>query len=176
MTAGPPGPEHPGHVPETGRTEHETELRLASEIYGLIVASSVLAAGAKDDNILHVAVSVLVTLVVYWLAETYAHLMAAQHVYGRPIGWSRARHDLRISWPLVSASFIPLIAVVVAALVGASVSTAQTVGLICATLLLFSAGWVAGRRRGLTGPRLLLAAVIAAGFGLALIALKTALH
>jgi hypothetical protein len=162
--------------PVASEVGHETERRLASGIYGLIVASSVLAAGVDDDSIGHVAVSVLVTLVVYWLAETYAHAMAARHVRGERVDWTHTRRDLRTGWPLVSASFTPLISVVFAAVLGASVGTAQTVGLICATVLLFSSGWVAGRRRGLTGVRLLPGAVVAASFGVALIALKTALH
>jgi hypothetical protein len=77
---------------------------------------------------------------------------------------------------LVSASFTPLVAVVIAAALGANVSTAKTIGLTWATLLLFSSGWVSGRRGGLTGARLLIGAVIAASFGVALIALKTSLH
>jgi hypothetical protein len=69
-----------------------------------------------------------------------------------------------------------LIAVGLAAILGASVSTAQTVGLLCATVLLFSSGWIAGRRGGLTGLRLLLGALTAAAFGAALIGLKASLH
>ncbi len=156
--------------------EHQTERRLASEIYGLIVASSVLAAGAEDDNIVRVAVSVLVTLVVYWLAETYAHAMALRHVRAQSIDWAQTRLDLRLSFPLVSASFVPLVTVILAAAFGASVSTAQTVGLTCATILLFTSGLVAGRRRNLTGFRLIFGAVVAASFGVVLIALKTGLH
>lgn len=149
---------------------------MASEIYGLIVASSVLAAGADDDDIVHVALSVLVTLVVYWLAETYAHMMAVRHVRGKRTSWPQARSDLRNGWPLVSASFTPLLAVVAAAILGADVSTAQTVGMICASALLFGSGFIAGRRRGLTGIRLVLAALVAASFGIVLIGLKSALH
>lgn len=176
MSAHEPASADPIEVPPATKPEPETERRLASEIYGLIVASSVLAASAGDDDIAHVSLSVLVTLVVYWLAETYAHIMAIQHVRGQQIGWAWARHDLRTGWPLVSASFTPLVAVVIAAALGVNVSTAKTIGLTWATLLLFSSGWVSGRRRGLTGARLLIGAVIAASFGVALIALKTSLH
>jgi len=171
----PPPPKHVA-APEPGPDVHTTEARLASEIYGLIVASSVLAAGAEDDDIAHVALSVLITLVVYWLAETYAHIMAAQHVRGERLQWAQTRHDLRNGWPLVSASFVPLLAVVISAGLGAGVGRAQTVGLICATVLLFVSGFAAGRRRGLTGFQQILAALIAAGFGVALIGLKSALH
>jgi hypothetical protein len=48
--------------------------------------------------------------------------------------------------------------------------------LICATVLLFISGWMAGRRVGFAGFRRLLAALVAASFGLILIGLKAALH
>lgn len=150
---------------------------MASEIYGLIVASSVLAASDhEEEDVVEVALAVLVTLVVYWLAEAYAHVMAARHVRGERIRWSQATSTLRAGWPLVSASFTPLIAVVVSAVLGADVFEAQTVGMICATVLLFISGWVAGRRNGMTGFRRLGSALVAATFGLALIGLKAALH
>jgi hypothetical protein len=160
----------------TESSTETTEIRIASAIYGLIVASSVLAAGASDEDIEHVALSVVTTLVIYWLAEKYSHLMAVQHVRGQPLRWAKVRHDLRNGWPLVSASFTPLIVVVVATISGVGVNEAQTLGLICATVLLFASGYVAGRRSGWTGIQRILGALIAAGFGLALIVLKSALH
>jgi hypothetical protein len=162
--------------PEADDTAPAIEIRMASEIYGLIVASSVLAAGTHDDDVLHVALAVLITLVVYWLAETYAHVIAASHIRGRRLSWARARYELRAGWPLVSASFTPLIVVVVTAAIGADINAAQVAGLICATVLLFISGWIAGRSVGATRFRRLLAALVAASFGLILIALKAALH
>jgi hypothetical protein len=153
--------------------DHATEQRMASEIYGLIIASSVLAAGADDEDITHVALSVLVTLVVYWLAEAYAHSIAAWRVHGRR---SRVFRELRSGWPLVSASFIPLLAVMLTALFGASVGAAQVVGMICATVLLFGSGWVAARDNELAGYRRLLSGLLAASLGIVLIVLKSLLH
>ena len=176
MSAEPPTQATPDEVAQRAQADHEAERRLSSEIYGLIIASSVLAASADDDDIVHVAGSVLGTLLVYWLAETYAHVMAARHVTGRSSAWTAVRHDLRTGWPLVSASFIPLIVVVLAAIVGADVEIAETAGLICATVLLFASGWVAGRRRGSTGFGLFGGAVAAACFGVVLVGLKATLH
>ncbi len=176
MTEELPDPEKAAEASTADAVSHATEIRMASSIYGLIIASSVLAAGADDDNIVYVSLSVLVTLVVYWLAETYARVMAVRQVNAQPVTWSRTRHDLSDGWPLVSASFVPLVAVVLSAILGASVSTAQTVGMICATVLLFSSGVIAGRRRGSTGFRLIMTGVIAASFGAILIVLKTSIH
>jgi hypothetical protein len=152
------------------------ERRMASEIYGLIIASSVLAAGDYDEDIVDVSVSVLVTLVVYWLAEAYAHVLAARHARGHLVRWPRLSRTLRAGWPLVSASFLPLVAVVGSAILGADVPTAQTVGMLCATVLLFGTGWVAAARSRMGYLQRLLSALVAAGFGVALIALKAALH
>jgi hypothetical protein len=171
-------PETPDVVEPVSGTAHDddvhaTEQRMASEIYGLIVASSVLAAGSDDEDIAHVALSVLVTLVVYWLAEAYAHTIAAHHVRG---GRSRLFHELRSGWPLVSASFLPLLTVLLAAVFGASVSVAQTVGMICATALLGASGWIAAGRNGLSGLTRFGLSLLAAGLGVILIVLKSVLH
>ncbi len=52
----------------------------AAGIYGLILCAAVMAA-AGTDTIAHVAVSLLVTLVVYWLAERYAEILAERSAW-----------------------------------------------------------------------------------------------
>src|ERR687898_796294 len=70
-------------VAPAASTEHEaTEEveRLAASIYGTIVASSVLAASASNLSIGETCLAVIVTVLVYWLAETYAASLAARTV------------------------------------------------------------------------------------------------
>jgi hypothetical protein len=73
---------------------------------------------------------------------------------------------------MVTASYLPLLAVVLAAVAGASELTAANVGLVVAIVLLTVHGWLAGRAAQLQGWKLLVATSIAAGLGLVMILLK----
>jgi hypothetical protein len=55
---------------------------------------------------------------------------------------------------MVSASYAPLLAVVLATLAGASELTAANVGLVVAMMLLIIHGWLAGRVAQLQGWKL----------------------
>jgi hypothetical protein len=146
--------------------------RRAAGIYGAIVTAALLAAigGRLPTDAL--VVSVVVTLLVYWVAEEYAEILAEQAEGGVLPTWASIRGVLGATWPMVSASFVPLLALLLARLAGASAFAAANVGLVAATVLLVIHGWWAARSSQLHGWRLLLATAVAAGLGLVMIGLK----
>jgi hypothetical protein len=73
---------------------------------------------------------------------------------------------------MVSASYAPLLALVLARLAGASDLTAANVGLVAAVVLLTVHGWLAARAAQLHGWPLFLATSIAAALGIVMILLK----
>ena len=73
---------------------------------------------------------------------------------------------------MVSASYAPLLALVLARLAGASALTAANIGLVAAVVLLIIYGWLAGRAAQLRGRKLLAAVSVAAALGLVMILLK----
>jgi hypothetical protein len=146
--------------------------RRAAGIYGTIVTAAVLAAAGDHVPTLPLAVSIVVTLVVYWLAEEYAELLGEQLEGGRLPTWPDIRAALAASWPMVSASYIPLLSLVLARLLGASPPDAASVGLVAAIVLLIIYGWSAGRAAHLRGRQLLVITSIAAALGLLMILLK----
>jgi hypothetical protein len=73
---------------------------------------------------------------------------------------------------MVTSSYLPLLAVVLASVAGASMLTAANVGLVVAVVLLTIHGWLAGRTARLQGRKLLLATSVAAVLGLVMILLK----
>jgi len=89
---------------------------------------------------------------------------------------AQLRRHLGNGWELVSASFLPLAVLLVAGLLGTTVSTAVLAALICATVLLSAAGWRVGRQAGLTRRSRLLSAMCSGAFGGAMILLKSLLH
>lgn len=148
--------------------------RRATGIYGLIVTASVLATGGTSLSVLPLAVAVFVTLLVYWLAEEYAALVEHTSAGHLPT-WTRTRSLLLAKWPMVSASYLPLIVLLVSRVLGVTTSTAALLALVATVLLLMVAAWRAGRSAGLTGVSLGGMTAVAGLLGLVMIGLKVGL-
>ena len=146
--------------------------RRAAGIYGTIITAAVLAAIGSRLPILPLVVSILVTLLVYWVAEEYAELLGEQLEAGRLPTWLDIRTALAATWPMVSASYVPLLALVLARWLGASPSAAANVGLVVAVMLMILYGWSAGRAARVDGKRLFVITSVAAALGLMMIVLK----
>jgi hypothetical protein len=146
--------------------------RRAAGIYGAIITASVMAAAGGGLPTTALAVSVLITLVVYWLAEQYAEILGQQAAHGHLPTWPQVRHTLATSWPIVSASFAPLAALVLARAAGASPPAAANAGVAVAVALLTLHGWSASRVAQLKGWRLVGATCVATTLGLVMVALK----
>jgi hypothetical protein len=123
---------------------------------------------------LALGVAVFVTLVVYWLAEEYAHLVEHANAGHLP-RWPQVRSGLATKWPMVSASYGPLLALLVARLLGASATNAAYVALSLAVAILIYYGWSAGYASGLRGVGLVLTASAAGALGAFMILLKIAI-
>jgi hypothetical protein len=161
-----------GDGTQPGPVAENLGRRRASGIYGIIITAAILDTIGGELHTSALVVAVLVTLAVYWLAEEYAELLGEQAGSGTIPSWDYIREALAQTWPMVTASFAPLLAVVLAALAGASALTAANVGLVVAMALLTIHGWLAGRAAQFQGWKLLVATSIAAGLGLMMILLK----
>ena len=147
------------------------ERRRAAGIYGAVVTAAIFAASSQLSTV-GLVVAVVVTLVVYWLAEEYAELLGEQIEAGRLPSMRRIGGALADTWPMVTASFLPLIAAVIARLAGATTLTAANVGLSVVVVLLGVHSLAAGRAARLTGWRLAGATATGVGLGLAMVLLK----
>jgi hypothetical protein len=146
--------------------------RRAAGIYGAIITAAILDTAGGHLSTAALVVSVVVTLLVYWLAEEYAEVLGEQVEGGRLPSWASIWGALTATWPMVTASYAPLLALVLARLAGASALTAANVGLVAAIVLLTVHGWLAGRAAQLRSWQLFFATSIAAGLGLVMIGLK----
>jgi hypothetical protein len=144
----------------------------AAGIYGAIITAAIIAANGGELSTAALVIAVIVTLLVYWVAEEYAEVLGEQAEGGRLPTWASIRGMLISTWPMVSASYAPLLALVFARLAGASALTAANVGLGLAIVLLTIHGWSAGRAARLHGRQLLLSTCIAATLGIVMILLK----
>jgi positive regulator of sigma E activity len=174
------------HVPDDGMVPPDDDdpaeiaslriERTAATIYGTIVAGSVLAAVAGHSTVGEATLAVVVTVTVYWLAESYAHVVALRLIGASPRHRAHVRQHLRSTAALVTASFAPLAAMLLAALLGADSRRAITVALIFTSVWLGALGWISARRAGLHGLAVVASTVGSSLIGLVLIALKFALH
>jgi len=146
--------------------------RRAAGIYGAIITAAILDTAGGHVSTTALVISVVVTLLVYWIAEEYAEVLGEHTTGGRLPSRAYIQGSLVSSWPMVSASYLPLLAVVLVKVAGASDLTAANVGLVVAIVLLTVHGWLAGRAAQLQGWKLVFTASIAAGLGLVMILLK----
>jgi hypothetical protein len=149
-------------------------VRPAAGIYGLIVAASVIAVAGTDMRSLPLALAVVVTLIIYWLAEEYAGLVEHASAGHLPT-WAHIRAALRAKWPIVTASYIPIAILLLARLLGAPSATAAVIALVVIVALLMVYGWRASRSSGLRGFPHVGMTLLAGGFGVLMILLKVAL-
>ena len=161
-----------GEGAEFGPAAENQGRRRAAGIYGAIITAAILDTAGGHVSTAALVVSVVVTLLVYWIAEEYAEVLGEQAAGGRLPSRASIQGALISTWPMVTASYLPLLAVVLAAVAGASKLTAANVGLVVAVVLLTVHGWLAGRAAQLQGRKLLAATSIAAGLGLVMILLK----
>ncbi len=155
--------------PDAGR-------RRAASIYGTVITAAVIAAGGGQLTTGSLAATVVVTLVVYWLAEEYAELLG-EHTHGGQLpGIELVRSSLAGAWPMVTASLLPLAALLIARLLGASTSGAAWAALGLTVALLVIHGHAAARAAGLRGLRLIVVTASAGLLGAAMVILKALLQ
>ena len=157
---------------QRGPTAKNVGRRRAAGIYGAIVTAAILDTVGGHVSTVALVISVVVTLLVYWLAEEYAEVLGEQVEGGRLPSRAYIWAALAATWPMVTASYLPLLALVLARLAGASALAAANAGLVAAIALLMFHGWLAGRAAQLRSWQLFFATSIAAALGLVMILLK----
>lgn len=164
-----------GAVPRRRLEVLRDERSAAAGIYGLVVSAGVMGT-AHAESALTIVLAALITLLIYWCAERYSRVLAERLQSNQRLRWRTIRHDLTTGWEIVTVSALPLAAVLVTRLLGASTAWAVTVGLLCSTILLCLAGWEIGRGGRLSTRERLASAAVAGAFGGGMIALEAALH
>lgn len=161
-----------GDGAELGPAAENRGRRRAAGIYGAIITAAILDTAGGHVSTAALVISVVVTLLVYWIAEEYAEVLGEQAAGGHLPDRASIRRALVSTWPMITASYLPLLAVVLADLAGATQLAAANVGLVVAVVLLTVHGWLAGRAAQLKGRKLLFATSVAAALGVVMILLK----
>lgn len=147
-------------------------------IYGLILAVSVIAVSREYEstNAGTIAVTVLVTGVVFWLAHVYARILSRSMAGDRWPTRAETREVLRHDWPLVEVT-IPLVLVLLLGVVDVlRDETAILLAVLGALLELAASGAYAARSSGAGVPMTILSAAVAVALGGAVVLLKVLVH
>ncbi|HWD03274.1 MAG TPA: hypothetical protein VG674_12565 [Amycolatopsis sp.] len=136
------------------------------------MTAAILAAAGSQLSTAALSVAVVVTLLVYWVAEEYAHLIGDHIVNGKLPDGHQVRAELTATWPMVTASSGPLLVTLLARLAGATSLIAANAGLAAALVLLGWHAWSAGRAARVSGWPLIALTSVGALLGAMMIVLK----
>lgn len=147
-------------------------------IYGLILATSVIAVsrGYDSSDAGVIALTVLVTGVVFWLAHVYARVLARSIAHHRMLNRAEVRAALRHDWPLVEVT-LPLLLILALGVLGVLSDRAAVLAATLAALVeLVAAGAYAAHTSGAGRRAQVGSGIIAVALGSAVVLLKALVH
>ena len=156
---------HDGHG--AGATDY------AGAIYGSILATSLIGGLRQADvSSREITLEVGATIIVFWLAHTWAAVAGERIHLGHGLLLHRVRALARHEWPIVEAGFVPVGALVLGWIGILDATQATRVALFLGVGQLFIWGFVLGRRVYDTWRGAILAALGDGAVGVVLVLLE----
>jgi positive regulator of sigma E activity len=150
---------------------------LAAAIYGLITVGALLAAEqARRETYAKTIAAVILTLLMYWVAHSYAEFTSWRLKENKPLAAGDLVRELVNQLPLLLGASLPLLALLIEWAVGASLSAAVSAAIWTSTGAVILIEIVAGRRADLSGGALVLQAGVGALLGVMIALLRVLLH
>ena len=148
--------------------------RLGGFIYGEIVVLATIVAGAQayKHGAGHIAVLVLATTAVFWLAHLYAHALADSIRKGQHLSWAELKKVAGHESSIIEAAVVPVILLALGSIGIFSVHLAVWLAFLAGLIVLITEGFVFARmeKLGALATTVIVAANLA--MGLLLVALK----
>jgi hypothetical protein len=142
-------------------------------VFGVITVGALMAAeSGLHESYLDTFASALVATLLYWLAHAYAELLGLRLATGEPLTARTLGRALVQEWAIVRGAAIPLLALMIAWLAGASQEAGVTVALRTAVVTVVVFELLAGIRAKSTPGELLLKACVGVTMGIAILAVK----
>jgi len=149
------------------------ERDYTSAVYGSVLAASVIVSAGDSRSPVALAVLIVVSGFVFWIAHVYAATVASVHG-----GWHVAaiRTGMQHEWPVAAAAIPPAVAALVCGWIPAlSVANGSWAALLVAIGEQQLWGWAAVRRANLSGAILARTVALNLFMGFVIVALKLAL-
>jgi hypothetical protein len=149
----------------------------AGLVYGTIAIGALLTAeSAQSETYAKSVVAVVVTLLLYWLAYSYAEFTGQRLEKGEPFEFGElATAAVKELSVLIGAS-IPLLVLLIFWAAGAPLATAVSAAIWTSAAMIVIIEFVVGLRANLTGRQLLMQTGFGAFLGLLVLTLRIVLH
>jgi hypothetical protein len=149
----------------------------AGAIYGTITVGALLAAeSARSEGFGDTIAAVALTMVLYWIAHAYA-TSAADRIRDETHLTVKGFADALVHQvPILGGAVVPLLALVIFGIAGATLSTAVTAAIWTAAAVIAAIETTAAMRAGAKGGELAVQIGVGVGLGLLVIAIKVVLH
>lgn len=149
----------------------------AGVVYGVITVGALMAAeSGRHESYLDAFASAAFATLLYWLAHSYSDLLGRRLETGERLTVGALGRTLAHDWAIVRGAAIPLLALVIAWLVGASRESGVTAALRTAVVTVVVFELLAGIRAKSTPGELLLKGAVGVTMGLAILAVKGVLR
>ncbi|MFI4990766.1 MAG: hypothetical protein ACHQHO_07625 [Solirubrobacterales bacterium] len=145
----------------------------AGVVYGVITVGALMAAeSGRHESYIDAFASAAIATLLYWLAHSYSDLLGDRLRTGEPLTLRVLGRALVHDWAIVRGAAIPLLALVIAWLVGANQESGVTAALRTAVVTVVVFELLAGIRAKSTPAELLLKAGVGVTMGIAILAVK----
>ena len=146
-------------------------------VYGALIIGAVLdAESQKQETVTETIVGVVITIILLWLAHTYAQITGERLEQGRHLSPKLIGNKMVHELPILTGAGLPLLAVMIASAAGAKLDTALSAGTWTAAVTIVAANVIAGVRGKLSGADLVFQTAVGAFLGLGILVLKLIYH
>jgi hypothetical protein len=154
-----------------------TKRNPAGAVYGAITVGALLAAESpRRETYVETVAAVLVAVTLYWLAHAYAALLGRRVQAGHRLTGPALRDSLLHEFPILAGAVLPLAALLIGWLGGASLSDSAVIAVWTSAATIVAIEVAAGVRARLATLQLIGQTFVGAAFGLAIILLRVILH
>ncbi len=149
----------------------------ARVVYGTIVVATLLAAeSAQKESYANTVIAVVIAILLYWLAHSYAESAARRMDRGTRINAKELTGSMVHEAPILAGAAIPLLSLLVWWAAGGRLANAVGAAIWTAAGAIVLFELVAGVRAKLSGIELIVQTLMGAALGCLVIALKLVLH
>jgi membrane protein YqaA with SNARE-associated domain len=154
-----------------------TTVNVARVVYGTVVVGALLAAEAPErETYAETMASVLIALLVYWMAHSYAELTARRIAErGRLTAIALVDSMRHEAWIIFGAS-VPVLPLLIWWIAGGAITDAVSAAIWTSAGMIVVYELIAGIRAELTAKQMAVQIALGAMLGLLVIALKLVLH